>query len=210
MWFITSIASTPKRTINWILVVATLLLTVTGVIFVYQYVDENYNEKMDKKYKTLPVAKDFTLKKIEKIGDNSLVLTSDYKLFEEKTPFVLLHFWASWCVPCTVELPLYKDIARKFDPKIFKIVGVLSYDSLADVAKSRLLETFAYTQLFDLYGEAAFLFKIKNLPTSFLLNANRQIIFSLDEPLNEVSVKNFYAKLEKIVKGYRSEQEKSK
>ncbi len=206
--FITSIESIPKKTINWFLVVPALLIFVFGIVGFYNFVDEKFNDKWRKQYKTLPVAKEFSLQQIEKTS-SGLETTKSFKLYLQETPFILIHFWASWCIPCTVELPLYKDISRKFDPSIFKVVGILSYDTLADVTKSRLLETLPYTQLFDLYGTVALQFNIKSLPASYLLNSKKQIVYSLEEPLNEVRVKSFYNTLEKILKGARSEQQKS-
>ena len=185
-----------------------ILVSVSAVVIgCYIYIDKNFDSANQKLYKTLPVAKDFTLKQLEKTEQNELKQGENYTLSKDGTPFILVHFWASWCIPCTVELPLYKQLAQKFDQNIFKIVGVLSYDSISDAIKSNLLKTMFYTQLFDLDGTVAFQFKIKNLPASFLLNPKRQIIFSLDEPLNEVSTKNFFQKIEAITRGYKSEQQ---
>lgn len=209
MLVITSIESIPKKTINWFATFFLLLFVSALAIGSYIYIDKNFDAANNKKYKTLAVAKDFTLKELVISEQGKLKQGENYSLSNDQTPFLLVHFWASWCIPCTVELPLYKQIAQKFDQRIFKIVGIVSYDSLLDVIKSNLLKTLSYTQLFDVEGVVAFQFKIKNLPASFLLNPQRQIVFSLDEPLNEVSTKNFFQKIEAITKGYQSESRKT-
>ncbi len=50
-------------------------------------------------------APDFTLKSLS--GKN-------LKLSEYAGNVVLLNFWASWCAPCRLEMPLLNDLHKKY------------------------------------------------------------------------------------------------
>jgi thiol-disulfide isomerase/thioredoxin len=58
---------------------------------------------------------DFSLANI----NNELVSATD---FEGKT--VLINFWATWCEPCRMEMPMLMDLQRKHGPGGLQIVGI--------------------------------------------------------------------------------------
>ena len=45
------------------------------------------------------------------------------ELKNEKTPIVILNFWASWCIPCLKEFPSLVQFQTKFQGKV-KVIGV--------------------------------------------------------------------------------------
>jgi peroxiredoxin len=64
----------------------------------------------------------FTLK----TQDGRKVSLSDYK-----GKAVLVNFWATWCVPCKLEMPWFVDLHQQYAPQGFEILGV-DEDELKD------------------------------------------------------------------------------
>jgi thiol-disulfide isomerase/thioredoxin len=51
--------------------------------------------------------------------DGRKVSLSDYK-----GKAVLVNFWATWCVPCKLEMPWFVDLHKQYAPQGFEILGV--------------------------------------------------------------------------------------
>ena len=57
----------------------------------------------------------FTLK----TQDGRKVSLADYK-----GKAVLVNFWATWCVPCKLEMPWFVELHKQYAPQGFEILGV--------------------------------------------------------------------------------------
>jgi peroxiredoxin len=68
-------------------------------------------------------APDFTLRDTR----GATVRLADYR-----GKVVLLDFWATWCVPCKVEIPWFKEFGRDYQQRGFAVLGV-TLDSDRDV-----------------------------------------------------------------------------
>ncbi|MCG8590226.1 MAG: TlpA family protein disulfide reductase [Proteobacteria bacterium] len=83
---------------------------------------------------------------------------------------VYLDFWASWCAPCLVSLPILDELRKEFPAKDFQVVAVnVDTDpkkALRFLAKSPI----GYPSASDTAGKLPERFGIETMPTSFLID----------------------------------------
>lgn len=95
----------------------------------------------------------------------------------QKGAYTLIHFWASWCMPCKREFPQLLAIHRRFAPLGFSLTGV-SMDRNV-VAWRRAAQKLPGKQLIDTKsweGKSATSYGIKLVPMNVLLNPQGTII----------------------------------
>jgi peroxiredoxin len=100
-------------------------------------------------------------------------------LSELKGNLVILHFWATWCPPCTEELPQWLAAAKKADGKPVKWLAI-SLDKTWDLAHKLLPDSKlspnvisvldAELKVPDLYGSYQF-------PESYLISPDGKILY---------------------------------
>lgn len=101
------------------------------------------------------------------------------KLSSLKGKYVLVDFWASWCVPCRRENPNVVKAYQAYHDKGFEIVGV-SLDTKKDMwMKAIAKDGLNWYHVSDLKGWESGIVKelgVKVVPTSFLLDKDGKII----------------------------------
>ena len=130
-------------------------------------------------------APDFTL---QDAGGTSVKL-SDYR-----GKVVLLNFWATWCGPCTIEIPWFVEFEQQYKSKGFEVVGVSMDEDGWPAIKPFVTEhkvnyriLLGTDSVSQLYGG------VDSLPTTFIIDRNGKFAFSphiglagKDEYLNEI------------------------
>ncbi|HEY6956801.1 MAG TPA: TlpA disulfide reductase family protein [Flavisolibacter sp.] len=103
------------------------------------------------------------------------------KLSDFKGKYVLLEFWASWCVPCRQQSPHLVDMYRKYGPKGFTIVQYSIDDKNAEVKWKEAIakDGLTWIQLSDLAGfdsPVTKLYGVQPIPDNFLIDPHGIII----------------------------------
>lgn len=95
--------------------------------------------------------------------------------------YLLIDFWASWCLPCLEEIPYLKEMHNTFSPKYFEIIAV----SLDSDRKSfnELIERYQlkWPHYFDGKSFSSDLVKkygVRKLPTKYLIDTERKVILA--------------------------------
>ena len=99
-------------------------------------------------------------------------------LAELKGKVVYLDFWASWCEPCKKSFPWLHDIKQSYAEKGFEVVAVnLDKDrKLADEFLKVMDVNFVVA--FDESGEVASNYKLKGMPSSYLIGRDGKLYAS--------------------------------
>ena len=108
----------------------------------------------------------------------------------------ILNFWASWCIPCRREMPLFERMHRRFSDEL-TIVGIDVKD--AEVTAKEFVEEYeiTYDILRDPEAELAGQLNVDPLPHTFFMDANGRL--SGDPVLGEISEEELLARIEGLL-----------
>ncbi|OFX66935.1 MAG: hypothetical protein A2X12_09985 [Bacteroidetes bacterium GWE2_29_8] len=114
-----------------------------------------------------------------------------------KGKFVLIDFWASWCVPCQKELPELKKIYNKYKSKGFEIYGISLDKHRQEWEYYVKREDLKWVNVSDLtYWNSPVVeqFNIEGIPFKILIDTSQVII------TKNISITDLDVKLEEILK----------
>lgn len=113
------------------------------------------------------LATDFTLTSL----DGDLVVLS-----ELRGKYVLVNFWATWCIPCRKEMPYLQEVFEEHEDQVV----VLAVNMNEDAERVRpFIEEFGYTYpiLLDPPDELAAEHNVRGLPVSFIVGPDGDIVY---------------------------------
>ncbi|MCH7650704.1 MAG: TlpA family protein disulfide reductase [Nitrospinae bacterium] len=91
--------------------------------------------------------------------------------------YLLINFWATWCLPCKVEMPSLELLYQKFKERNLKVIAISN-----DIFGAQVVEPYIQAQNFTFMVGLDPKLKISNqfgvisLPTTFLIDPQGQII----------------------------------
>ena len=92
---------------------------------------------------------------------------------------VLVHYWATWCEPCKVDIAQIRELAAKYGAKKFAVVGIVLDSDKAQLEKFLKSKPIAWPQLHEaggLDGRLAEELGVLTLPTMILLDAEGKVV----------------------------------
>ena len=109
---------------------------------------------------------DFTAKRTDgaEVSLKSIVESNECR-------YLLLDFWASWCVPCIFSMPELKRLYAEYHPKGFEILGVSLDDKEADWIKAIEKNGLMWPNVLSgTDGQAGKRYSITAIPTAVLID----------------------------------------
>lgn len=101
----------------------------------------------------------------------------------------IINFFASWCIPCKAEHPLFFKIKKKF-PNLF-ILGINMRDKKEEAVNFLDQDGNPYDYIgVDKNGLVAIEFGVVGIPETFLVNKSGKIIYKYLGPLTEEIIEN--------------------
>ncbi|MRH43484.1 redoxin domain-containing protein [Aquibacillus halophilus] len=102
---------------------------------------------------------------------------------------VMLNFWATWCPPCRAEMP---DMEKFHQDKDVQILAVNLETSTQDIESFVKELNLSFPILLDKENIVASKYKIRPIPTSYMIDSNGIIQYKAFGPLNyEMMVQEF-------------------
>ena len=92
-----------------------------------------------------------------------------FSLSDMQGKAVFVDFWASWCAPCLMSLPLYNEMYHKYKDQGLEVVAI-NVDNPIEDGLDFLLDTpLDFTIPADPDGEIPELYGVFGMPTSYLI-----------------------------------------
>jgi thiol-disulfide isomerase/thioredoxin len=102
------------------------------------------------------------------------------RLADYRGKVVMVNFWATWCEPCKEETPALQSVHQQLHDEGLVIIGVnLRKQETDDAAIRAFIATYGVTYpiALDIDAEAARLFQISPIPTSYFIDPRGDIRF---------------------------------
>jgi len=96
-------------------------------------------------------------------------------LSDYKGQVVMVNFWASWCPPCTAELPTIEAFYQAHQADGFVVLAVNAHENPADVRGFINSKGFTFPVLLDMDSGVMDSYGIRALPMSFIIDKDGNI-----------------------------------
>lgn len=111
----------------------------------------------------------------------------------------IINFWASWCGPCKVELPMLQRAYEQYKDDIqFQMVNLTIDDNEDKVKKLIHNGRYTFPVLFDVSGEVSEVYQILSIPTTYVVDKNGEIHKKVMGAMTEKQLTEILSSMQKI------------
>ena len=163
------------KSVKIILIIPLLLVLFFGVALhaenpAYGQTDDDYMEELYIiPFKDKVKAQNFILKNL----NGHEVSLNDYR-----GQIVLINFWATWCLPCRIEMPSMEKLYAEFKNDGFTILAIDLMEDADSVRAFKEKYKLNFPILLDSDGSVAQFYGVISIPTTYLINRDGHIIGS--------------------------------
>lgn len=147
---------------------------------------------------------------VVRIGDKKPVPAPDFTLSafdgkkvslkDFKGKAVFLNFWATWCPPCTIEMPSMEALHKRFKDKGLVVIAVNSEEDEKKVSKFIKKKGYTFLVLLDSYGSVSSdSYRAIGFPTTYLIDRHGMVVGKA-EGAREWDSKESFRLIEEILK----------
>ena len=112
----------------------------------------------------------------ETSAEKNVLQNFETLISSHKGKVIYLDFWASWCGPCRKSFPWMNNIQEKYQQQGLVIISV-NVDNNKALADKFLAEIPAnFTVFYDPKGKVARQFKLKGMPSSYIIDRSGKVI----------------------------------
>jgi cytochrome c biogenesis protein CcmG, thiol:disulfide interchange protein DsbE len=127
------------------------------------------------------------LPKLDEPGEGSLK--------EYRGKWVLVNFWASWCVPCQDEAPALTKFQEEHAGQNFTVLGIDTQDISDDGTKFAKEYDLTYPLLHDGNGDTGHEFGTTGVPENYLIEPNGKLAWAEYGPVDDKILEEHVAPL---------------
>ena len=88
---------------------------------------------------------------------------------------VLLNFWATWCGPCRLEMPVIENLHQQFHGKGLRVFGV-NDEEINTIREYVAEHEYSFPTLVDTDQQAMNLYRIRGIPTMVVIDREGKIV----------------------------------
>jgi thiol-disulfide isomerase/thioredoxin len=122
------------------------------------------------------------------------------RLADFRGKVVYLDFWASWCGPCRVSLPLLDKLRREYGASGFEVIAVNVDENPQDALDFLKKYPVTYPIVRDPQQSIARLYDVPAMPTSYLIGRDGTVV-SVKHGFQKKDIPKLQAKVAELVKG---------
>lgn len=140
-------------------------------------------------------------KETAEAGNSEKIAAPDFKLkdlrgkevslSDLKGKRVFVNFWATWCPPCKAEMPELEKLYQETKDSDLVIIAVDLGEDKATVQKFIEKNKYNFQVLLDTNNEAAALYGIRSIPTSYFIDKDGYIVNGKIGAMNLEEMKSY-------------------